>query len=155
MKDPRPFRERGMGGLVQLADEEDDFGEELSAYAAAFRRVTRRLDRWEGQKNLVGVIGTNRVSQNKDSDVNGHGAERDNDETEDEQPAVEEKKPRVNGHARMDDEEDLDEMEKEILGMGSEADDADEDLDDVDKALLNMGGGDETEDGASDVMDVD
>ena len=61
----------------------------------------------------------------------------------------------------MEDEEDLDDMEKEILGLGSEGEeegdaDADEDLDDVDKALLALKGGDETEDELSDGgMDVD
>ena len=40
-KDPGRFRSRGFGGLVQLEDEEDDFGEEMAAYAAAFRRTCR------------------------------------------------------------------------------------------------------------------
>ncbi|KAH7409069.1 hypothetical protein BKA64DRAFT_570703 [Cadophora sp. MPI-SDFR-AT-0126] len=152
VKDPGLFKERGLGGLVPLDHEEDDFGEELSAYAAAFRRTTRRLDRWEGQKGL-GVMGTGRIAP-KDA-ANGHETSRDNDETEDEHPASQQQLPRANGHARIDEEEDLDDMEKEILGMGSEADDGDEDLDDVDKALLNLGGGDETEDEPSDGMDVD
>ncbi|CAL3963198.1 hypothetical protein PZA11_000885 [Diplocarpon coronariae] len=155
-RDALPFRERGVGGLVQLADEEDDFGEELSAYSAAFRRMTRRLDRWEGQRDLnLGVMGTNRINQNIPGDLNGHGAERDNDETEDERQPVKNPPPISNGHARVEDEEDLDDMEKEILGMGSDEGDADEDLDDVDKALLNLGGDDETEDENSDGMEVD
>lgn len=41
MKDPGSFRSRGFVGLVQLEDEEDDFGEEMAAYAAAFRRTGR------------------------------------------------------------------------------------------------------------------
>lgn len=40
-KDPGRFKSRGFVGLVQLDDEEDDFGEEMSAYAAAFRRTGR------------------------------------------------------------------------------------------------------------------
>jgi Ino eighty subunit 1 len=157
------FKERGFGGLIQLAGEEDDFGEELSAYAAAFRRMGRRLDRWDGQKDLnLGVMGTNRVVQGK-PDANGHGGERDNDETEDERPPDEEHKQGANGDTHMEDEEDLDDMEKEILGLGSEGEedadadaDADEDLDDVDKALLGLKGSDETEDELSDGgMDVD
>jgi Ino eighty subunit 1 len=156
---PLPFRARGFGGLVQLDAEEDDFGEEMSAYAAAFRRIGRRLDRWDGQKDLnLGVMGTNRVSQNKPDTVNGHDAVRDADETEDERPR-EENKPRANGDAHMEDDEDLDDMEKEILGLGSEAEDgdADEDLDDVEKQLLGLRGqtGDETEEEVSDGMDVD
>jgi Ino eighty subunit 1 len=39
------FKARGFGGLVQLEVEQDDFGEEMSAYAAALRRTSRRLDR--------------------------------------------------------------------------------------------------------------
>jgi Ino eighty subunit 1 len=153
---PLPFRARGFGGLVQLDAEEDDFGEEMSAYAAAFRRIGRRLDRWDSQKDLnLGVMGTNRVSQTKSDTVNGHDAVRDADETEDERPP-EENKLRANGDTHMEDDEDLDDMEKEILGLGSEAEDrdVDEDLDDVDKQLLGLGG-DETEEEVSDGMDVD
>ena len=156
-KDPHLFRERGYGGLVQLEAEEDDFGEEISAYAAAFRRMGRRLDRWDGQKDLnLGVIGTNRVAQKSDA-VNGRKGGRDNDETEDENDrraagSLQGAK-RKNG---AEDEEDLDDMEKEILGLGSDNDEeADEDLDDVDKELLGIRG-DETEDEGSDgAMDID
>jgi Ino eighty subunit 1 len=154
---PPTFRARGFGGLVQLESEEDDFGEEMSAYAAAFRRMGRRLDRWDGQKDLnLGVMGTNRVSQAKAAAINGHDVVRDADETEDERPREEEAKSRANGGTHLADEEDLDDMEKEILGLGSEAEeDGDEDLDDVDKELLGLGG-DETEDEVSDGgMDVD
>jgi Ino eighty subunit 1 len=135
-KYPGRFRERGFGGLVPLSSEEDDFGEELSTYAAAFRRMGRRLDRWDGHKGLdLGVVGTNRMT----APTNG-AAE---DDTEDEKPAA--------GDAE---EEDLDDMDKEILGLGSEADE-DEDLDDVEKALLCLKGDDETEDDLSEIMDVD
>jgi Ino eighty subunit 1 len=156
MRDPLPFRERGFVGLVQLETEEEDFGEEMSAYAAAFRRMGRRLDRWEGQKDLnLGVMGTNRVAQNKG--VNGHAEERDNDETEDENPPEEENK-RVNGNGdvNMEDDEALDDMEKEILGLGSgEDEEAEEDLDDVDKELLGLGGDETEEEGSDGGMDVD
>lgn len=138
-----PFREKGFGGLVPLDSEEDDFGEEMSAYAAAFRRMGRRLARWDSQKDLnLGVMGTNRIA------TNGHA--RDNDETEDEVP------PEVHQqHRNGDVDDDLDDMDKEILGLGSEADDdGDEDLNDDDKALLGLGG-DETEEDVSDAMDVD
>jgi Ino eighty subunit 1 len=149
MRDPGPFRERGFGGLVQLEDEEDDFGEEIFAFAAAFRRMGRRLDRWDGQQDQnLGVVGTNRVS-------NGHEAGKDVDETEDEQQQPRTQKRGTNGNARRADDEDLDDMEKEILGLGSDEEgDGDEDLDDVDKALLGLQG-DETEDDNSDGMDVD
>jgi Ino eighty subunit 1 len=160
-KDPGLFRERGFIGLVQLDTEDDDFGEEISAYAAAFRRMGRRLDRWDARKGQnLGVMGTNRVAQTKFFDVNGNNTGRDNDETEDEKPpgGYDEPKHDPNGDVTMEDEEDLDEMEKELLGLGSGDDDeieaeAEEDLDDVDKELLGLGG-DETEEEGSD-MEVD
>lgn len=128
------FRDRGFAGLVQLETEEDDFGEEAAAYSAAFRRMGRRLDRWDSHRGGdLGVIGTNRVTK---PEVVVQGAKEDTEEVLEDTIMAEE-------------EEDLDEMEKEILGLGSEAD-AEEDLDDVDKALLGIGG-DETEE----EMDVD
>lgn len=45
-KAPGLFKEKGMGGLSQLAREVDDYGEQTSAYAAALRRVERRVMRW-------------------------------------------------------------------------------------------------------------
>jgi Ino eighty subunit 1 len=131
-KSPGLFRQRGFGGLMPLSAMEDDFGEELSAYAAAFRRMGRRLDRWDGHKGIdFGVVGTSRVQHS--APING--VEGD---TEDEKP--------IGGGDG--DEEDLDEMDKEILGLGSENDD-EEDLDDVEKALLGLRG-DETEEELSD-----
>lgn len=155
-RSPGPFIERGFGGLVQLTVEEDDFGEEMSAYAAAMRRMGRRLDRWDSQKDLnLGVVGTNRMTQSKEAQLNGHVAGADNDETEDERPARDEGKRETNGDVAVEDEEDLDDMEKEILGLGSENDEGEEDLDDVDKALLGIRA-DETDEEASDgAMDVD
>jgi Ino eighty subunit 1 len=55
-KNPGLFREKGVGGLCLLAKEKDDFGEEVSAYAAALRRATRRLARWRPQAHELGVI---------------------------------------------------------------------------------------------------
>lgn len=153
-RDPGAFRERGFGGLMQLLDEDDDFGEETAAYAAAFRRIGRRLDRWDDQKDLhLGVMGTNRVMHQKSGSPNGDGL-RGNDETEDERQGAQGKNKRdANGDATMEDEEDLDDLEKEILGLGSDNDEdsADGDEDDMEKTR-----GDETEDEMSDGgMDVD
>ncbi|KAG9255391.1 uncharacterized protein F5Z01DRAFT_652990 [Emericellopsis atlantica] len=54
---PYPFREKGVsGGLNSLKTEDDDFGEEISTYAAALRRATRRLARWHGRQDEFGVI---------------------------------------------------------------------------------------------------
>ena len=50
------FRETGIGGLAILTAEVDDYGEEVSAYAAALRRASRRLDRWNGREDELGVI---------------------------------------------------------------------------------------------------
>ncbi|KKA27055.1 hypothetical protein TD95_002466 [Thielaviopsis punctulata] len=51
------FRQTGKGGLCQLKAESDDYGEEVMAYAAALRRVSRRLQRWgdapKGNPNSV------------------------------------------------------------------------------------------------------
>lgn len=47
------FLEKGIGGLRVMTSEKDDFGEEVSAYAAALRRATRRLARWEGRDSGV------------------------------------------------------------------------------------------------------
>ncbi|KAG9234464.1 putative Ino eighty subunit 1 [Amylocarpus encephaloides] len=140
-----PFRNAGFGGLVQLETEDDDFGEEMATYAAAFRRTARRLDRWDLQKDLnLGVMGTTRVSLSR-MDPIGDDAGRDNDETEDEhRPGS--SHHQYNGRPRLG-EEGLDDMDKEILGIASErgAEDDDVELDDMDKTLLGIGGGDETE----------
>lgn len=99
---------------------------------------------------------TNRAPPLKSIAVNGNGTQPLNDDTEDEAPARRANKKDANGDVNMDDEE-LDDAEKEALGLGSgDEDDAGaEDLDDVDKELLGIGG-DDTEDDASDGgMDVD
>lgn len=130
-----PFKACGFGGLVQLEVEEDDFGEEMSAYATAFQRMSRRLDRWDSQNDLnVGVISTNQVSQTKLAEVNGEDTVKDSDETE-EETSPKESKPRADGNTYIKDEEDLDDIDKEMLGFVSEAEgyeDGDEDLDNVD-----------------------
>ncbi|KAI9742669.1 MAG: hypothetical protein M1818_003810 [Claussenomyces sp. TS43310] len=133
VKDPGSFRERGYRGLVQLNIEEDDFGEELASYAAAFRRMGRRLDRWDSHRGgRLGVMGTNRVISSAIDD-----------DTEDD---------KADGQVNM--EEDLDEMDKELLGLGSDVE-GEEDLDEVEKALLGMPG-EETEEEVSDGgMDMD
>ncbi|PQE34005.1 INO80 chromatin remodeling complex Ies1 protein [Rutstroemia sp. NJR-2017a WRK4] len=149
-RNPFPFRDRGFGGLVQLESEEDDFGEEMSAYAAAFRRAGRRLDRWEGRTDLIGVMGTNRVLHG--NGTNGHDLQ-DDDETEDEpEPQYHGSKP--NGTTTDAQDDDLDDMEKELLGLGTDNDDDDE-LDVMERSLLGLAG-DDTEADISDMgMDID
>jgi Ino eighty subunit 1 len=118
--------------------EQDDFGEEMSAYAAALRRTSRRLDRWDNQKNFnLGVISTNRVLQTKPADFNHRATTKDSNRTEDERH-FEESQPKAVWDVYIMDEEDLDNMDQEMLGLGSEAEeDGDEDLDDVDDEALN------------------
>jgi Ino eighty subunit 1 len=153
MKPRGSFRERGLGGLIQLNTEEDDFGEELASYAAAFRRAGRRLDRWDGSGGReLGVMGTARIEKK----------EPVGDETEDEAAGDGEGDKDAARKDGVEDtimEEDLDDMEKEILGIGSDdegPDERDEDLDDMDKEILGIGG-DETEEeqGSDGGMDVD
>lgn len=143
-----PFRERGYVGLVQLETETDDYGEEMAAYGAAVRRMGRRLDRWEDHKGpVLGVMATKRVSQIKKGATNGNG-QSGGDDTEDDN-----RQSGNNGDAELADEDDLDDMDKELLGLASEDEaDPEEDLDDVEKALLGMRE-DETEDEGA--MDID
>jgi Ino eighty subunit 1 len=47
-----------VGGLCLLTTEKDDFGEEVSAYAGALRRATRRLMRWGPHASELGVVST-------------------------------------------------------------------------------------------------
>jgi Ino eighty subunit 1 len=67
-----PFRERGLGGLGILKSEDDDFGEEVTSYAAAFRRVDRRLDRWAAHADELGVIPA--IKRRKLNGINGDGS---------------------------------------------------------------------------------
>lgn len=181
-----PFREPGMGAIAPLMTEEDDFGEEAASYAAALRRANRRLTRWENHpdRDSLGVIRpvkrprlSNGAAQSDEDDDDRMDTEMiDPAETEDEaeillRQAVTRRAPRPktngatqgrksNGHtaasSRMDMDEELDDVEKELLGEvdiddGDEADERDamapgdkdpddEELDDLDKTLLGLGG---------------
>jgi len=132
-----PFKARGFGGLVQLEVEQEDFGEEMSAYAAALRRTSRRLDRWDNQKDFnLGVVSTNRVLQTKPADINHRGTAKDSNGTEDERH-FEQSQPKAVWDVYIMDEEDLNNMDQEMLELGSEAEeDGAEDLDDVDDEAL-------------------
>ncbi|KAL2134464.1 hypothetical protein VTI74DRAFT_110 [Chaetomium olivicolor] len=184
--DSKRMRERGYGGLVQLKDETDDFGEQVSSYAAAMRRAERRLTRWENHAGPdLGVIRP--VKRPKVTNGVGHGDEDDMEgenegsplkevidpaETEDEaelminarrgqsshQPArrqtngVRHDHADTNGDTPMDDADDLDEVDKELLGLGDGDGDegenegeGEDELDDVDKTLLGMDGDSDSE----------
>ncbi|KAK5662954.1 hypothetical protein OQA88_6366 [Cercophora sp. LCS_1] len=168
-----PFREKGYGGLCQLKDDVEDFGEEFSSYTAALRRAHRRLLRWENHEGEpLGVIAP--VKRPKANGA-GHGDDDDGDgsptkdnvdpaETEDEGDAVIrqiqkklDKKSKTNGIQRNgDDGDDLDDVDKELLGLGdgegeeeAEGDEAEreveDELDEVDKTLLGMDGDSDSE----------
>ncbi|KAL1867559.1 hypothetical protein VTK73DRAFT_4083 [Phialemonium thermophilum] len=177
-----PFRERGLGGLCLLNSEEDDFGEEFSSYAAAFRRAHRRLTRWENYDGdePLGVIapikkqklnGATHDDEDETMEIDGSPSKEavDPAETEDEAeappPRSKPRRPRpksngaarrrrTNGDAEKDETEDLDEVDKELLGevapdmdegddtelLAAKDDPEEEELDDVDKTLLGMDG---------------
>jgi Ino eighty subunit 1 len=141
-KAPLGFRDRGFGGLCQLSTEDDDFGEEFSAYAASLRRANRRLVRWTGRTDLAVVAPTKSRTATHPSD----------DKTPEPQLELVGKphknskgslKSKINGNANgdvvMEDADDLDDVDKELLGMASGGED--EELDDVDKTLLGMDDG--------------
>ncbi|KAH6845547.1 INO80 chromatin remodeling complex Ies1-like protein [Chaetomium sp. MPI-CAGE-AT-0009] len=174
------MRERGYGGLAQLKDEPDDFGEQVSSYAAAFRRMSRRLTRWESHQGPpLGVIrpvkrpklnGARHGDEDEDDDEEGDGeGEGENSpskemidpaETEDENEVVYARRAQ-NGQGRgqtnglhrrdtigdtpMDDADDLDDVDKGLLGLGDDDEgegeaEGEDELDDVDKTLLGMDG---------------
>ncbi|KAI2643336.1 hypothetical protein GGS21DRAFT_542050 [Xylaria nigripes] len=159
------YRDRGFGGLCQLAQEEDNFGEEPASYAAAIRRANRRLKRWDGRRDL-GVIAPKkrRTVQVPEETLPDPIMEFERLETPDK---IQVKKGRANGKAivngslgqtsgdvTMEDADDLDDVDKELLGLGSGAEDPeamaegkddDEELDDVDKTLLGLDGDEDTE----------
>ncbi|KAI0503297.1 hypothetical protein F5B22DRAFT_652210 [Xylaria bambusicola] len=161
------FRDRGFGGLCQLTQEEDNFGEEPASYAAAVRRANRRLKRWSGRRDL-GIIPPNKrrpVVQITDETLPDPIMELERLATPD---RVRVKKARANGKATvngkpvnaangdvmMEDADDLDDVDKELLGIDSGADelepagegkDEDEELDDVDKTLLGLDEDEDTE----------
>ncbi|CAN8095999.1 unnamed protein product [Discula destructiva] len=159
-----PFRERGFGGLVPLVDEPDDFGEEFASINAALRRTVRRLDRWEYQSGPdVGPVAP--VKRHRPSYQNG---ERDPDETEEEDryadatqysmmddsmlaPSGKSRSRHLNysngmaassvGDVNMEDgdgEDDLNDVDKELLGLASENGDGDGDEEELDDLELTM-----------------
>lgn len=158
-----PFRERGFGGLVSMVTEQDDYGEEFSAYAASLRRAVRRLNRWEAHTGPdTGPIAP--VKKPRLAPLHG---DKDPDETEEEGdhadatqysmmddsmlvPAVSRSCGKSNGvpassngDVTMEDAEDLNDEDKALLGLASDhengeenGDGEDEDLDDLELTML-------------------
>ncbi|KAI0472023.1 hypothetical protein GGR56DRAFT_656541 [Xylariaceae sp. FL0804] len=166
------FKDGGFGGLNQLAGEEDDYGEEFTTYALSVRRATRRLIRWDGRPELGVVPPAKRHSTSHvlldddeaaeaqgDFDLGSRGGTRDAAG----RGAKTNGNTNTNGDVVMEDVDELDDMEKELLGMGSGAEeddgeedgeedgdegkDDDEELDDVDKTLLGIDASDDDDDG--------
>lgn len=159
-----PFRERGMGGLVQLKAEKDDYGEEFRAYGSALRRLGRRLDRWEDE-----VKGAPRRDGKKHRRAAREAAAQEEQRQDDERaqdsqgwrghslrsspvrdspgPAPRQQASHSNHRvphvAEETIDDDLDDVDKTLLGLGGgeedEEQEREEDLDDVDKALLGIG----------------
>ncbi|KAI9781421.1 MAG: hypothetical protein M1839_006015 [Geoglossum umbratile] len=117
------FKDLGFGGLTALVKEDEDYGEEVAAYSAALRRARRRLDRWgEAGKVNGGFSGT------KES----NGVDRDGEDEDDYEEEYDMSKPRDVAMGADDDE--LDDMERELLGEvdpadEEEAEDEDDEMD--------------------------
>jgi len=156
------FRDRGLGGLCQLTHEKDNFGEEPASYAAAIKRANRRLRRWDGRPEL-GVIPPKkrrpvvRISDETLPDpimelerLGNPAKARAGKVRVNGKPPTNGTLNNSNGDAMMEDADDLDDVDKELLGIESggeeaEAKDEDEELDDVDKTLLGLDGDEDTE----------
>lgn len=125
-----PFREKGFGGLIPLQSEEEDFGEEVAAYAAAYRRIGRRLERWSGHAGPDAGIPSTATNGHSHSSRTGASAKTrsrrptDHDMDMDSHGLEDE----FTGHDRGSDgdEGDLDDADKTMLGAdGEETDDED------------------------------
>lgn len=122
------FLEKGLGGLTLLREENDDFGEEVCAYAAALRRTNRRLRRWIGRDDALGAIPP--VKRPK---ANGESGEAAKDSAHMDRYG-ESSMLGANGDVTMD--VTMDDMELEYADQTALADDEgrlDEDMDDPDK----------------------
>jgi Ino eighty subunit 1 len=115
------FRERSMGGLALLSAETDDYGEEVSAYAAALRRVTRRLGRWAARTDELGVIAPVKKREAKGNANGGKGRGKGHDAPDD--------SPTQNGDAHGD----ITMGDADIDDHTALMDDGDDDGDDPDK----------------------
>lgn len=140
------FREKGMGGLCQLKDEPDDFGEECAAFANALRRTHRRLTRWENHSGPpLGIIAPVKRPKVSNGTVNGDNSDMEMDgspskyqvdpaETEDEGEMAPRRQnkpaPRrgpqtngtshrldANGDTPMEEADDLDDVDRGLLGL--------------------------------------
>ncbi|KAK8118327.1 uncharacterized protein PG998_002953 [Apiospora kogelbergensis] len=115
-----PYRGWGLGGICQLTSEADDYGEETMSYASAFRRLGRRLSRWKAPAcSNRGVVRHFRTHHARDGDT--PGANREYSERSERAEFSDKEKSRtngtVNGEATMEDVDDLEGMDKGLLGL--------------------------------------
>ncbi|KAI9670393.1 MAG: hypothetical protein M1817_004436 [Caeruleum heppii] len=131
-----PYRDRGFGGLMALQLEPDDYGEEVAAYAAAVRRMGRRLERWDGLGLEAGagrVIKTQKMplTERKAKEKAARRARR--------------------GEAHLEEADGLGQPHGSSLGLeGGDHDEEEEggeggELDDMDRELLGEADGEEEE----------
>ncbi|KAI0157475.1 hypothetical protein GGR57DRAFT_462021 [Xylariaceae sp. FL1272] len=167
------FRDHGLGGLCQLKDEDDNFGEEPMSFAAGLRRASRRLERWHTQsaQGVVAPVKRRQTVKIVDDSFAEMPIDLDSfDGSPDKLAAtlpLKHRQPRVNGDAHvsngdvtMEDADALDDVDKELLGLESdgeeregkgeaelETEDKDEDdaLDGIDKTLLGLDDDEDTE----------
>lgn len=123
------YKGKSFGGLCPLPTEGDDFGEEFSTYAASLRRVNRRFARWAAQGKQGVVQPAKKHYEHDHAPVGKHDARGVEQHT-----VVSNGKVRLNGGSSkdsgdvaMEDADDLDDMDKELLGLASGAEDEEED----------------------------
>ncbi|KAK7928451.1 hypothetical protein PG985_005449 [Apiospora marii] len=140
-----PYRGPGFGGLCQLTSEPDDFGEEFVSHVSAFRRAERRLERWEApeysNRGAVRPFRVQRAHKGPTPEMNGDYAEG-SERTGFSQKGKSCTDGTAHGDVTMEDADDLDDMDKELLGFASDAEEGDgdggKDDDDVDKTSLGL-----------------
>lgn len=136
-----PVRDQGFGGLMALETEEDDYGEEINAYAAALRRSSRRLDRWDMLRpgefsKPVAPKPTNGVPKYLHSDIYEDANEDSMDKPREYSPEAEEADDGDEDEAEMLDEMDREEDENE--GEEEDDDEGDGDRDDADDMDIDV-----------------
>ncbi|KAJ9645177.1 hypothetical protein H2199_003182 [Coniosporium tulheliwenetii] len=121
------------GGLVPASLEWDDWGEEAHARLQVMRRAARRLDRWEGgtgeSRKRRQVLGRELRYQDAEEQEEEERREREKEELEGEGDMDRERESSLPAGDGEDEqgEEELDEMDRELLGEvdADETDDED------------------------------
>lgn len=119
----------GPGGLMPHPNEAEDFGEEALAYKKAIDRAMRRLYRHENRGALDGMVEGYRKRKRKsrgypdDEEKGGRSRKRRRDESSQGRRA-----DRSREEEKADD--DLDDLDRALLGEGGDEDQDEEDSDD-------------------------